>query len=332
VHVKKLVRDTRGAAYIEFLITIIPITMMFLGMVQMALLYAGHLVVQRAASAAVRAAIVVLDDDPQHYGGEQRMALGGGGSGSGSLERVLEFLTSNGMSGGDPGEMATISGGSSATASGERAAAVRTAASMTLMAVAPPPGAFHVGLVEENVRGALGVPSSRAASALYYNTMATAVTFPDGPGEAATRTSWSRTSLDEDGGVPTPVRIRVSYMFHCAVPLANRLMCNDGAALAWGASAAEGIARAREVAAGRDSMSAFRDAMSQRSRDEAHLTRSGVGLQDLRTEQSAGLSTVAGMASSTTSAVPRFKVISAEAQMPIHYAGYCYRSEGNCSL
>ena len=56
-----LSRDERGAAYVEFLIVFIPVFMMFLGMIQAAMMYAANLVVTHAANTASRAAIVVLD-------------------------------------------------------------------------------------------------------------------------------------------------------------------------------------------------------------------------------------------------------------------------------
>ena len=41
-----------GAAYVEFLLAFVPILTLFLGLVQIGLLYAGNLVVQHAAHRA----------------------------------------------------------------------------------------------------------------------------------------------------------------------------------------------------------------------------------------------------------------------------------------
>jgi hypothetical protein len=58
---------TRGAVYVEFLGTFMPITLIFLGLVQSAGLYTGKLVTAHAAVVGARAAAVVLADDPQFY-------------------------------------------------------------------------------------------------------------------------------------------------------------------------------------------------------------------------------------------------------------------------
>src|SRR5690606_23699561 len=70
-----LLEDRGGAAYVEFLLAFIPLFFLFLGMVQMALMYAGDLVVQHSATTAARAAAVVIDDDPRYYGGAERMTV-----------------------------------------------------------------------------------------------------------------------------------------------------------------------------------------------------------------------------------------------------------------
>ncbi len=67
-----LVRDRRGAAYVEFLIAIVPFFLFVTCVLQGALLQLGHLVTERAADAAARSAVVVLDDDPARYGGAGR--------------------------------------------------------------------------------------------------------------------------------------------------------------------------------------------------------------------------------------------------------------------
>jgi hypothetical protein len=59
---------TRGAISVEYLIAFLPVMYFFASVWQIADLYAGHLIVQRAASAAGRAASVVLPDDPFYYG------------------------------------------------------------------------------------------------------------------------------------------------------------------------------------------------------------------------------------------------------------------------
>jgi hypothetical protein len=66
-----VIRDKRGAIYVEFLIAFLPIFILFLSLVQLTLIETANLVAKHAAVCAARAAIVVLGDDPQAYGGDQ---------------------------------------------------------------------------------------------------------------------------------------------------------------------------------------------------------------------------------------------------------------------
>ncbi len=65
---RDMVRDKRGAVYVEFLIAFLPIFFFFLALVQLAFVQTANLIVKHAASKAVRAAAVVLPDDPKYYG------------------------------------------------------------------------------------------------------------------------------------------------------------------------------------------------------------------------------------------------------------------------
>jgi hypothetical protein len=66
---RPILRETRGAVYAEFLIAFPPIYLMWMGMIQAALLYGANIAVDHAANRAARAAVVVLPDDPQYWGG-----------------------------------------------------------------------------------------------------------------------------------------------------------------------------------------------------------------------------------------------------------------------
>jgi hypothetical protein len=77
--VTSLGNDRRGAAYVEFLIAIVPFIVFVSCVLQGVLLQFADLTVERAASAAARSAVVVLDDDPRQYRGEPRnLAIQGG--------------------------------------------------------------------------------------------------------------------------------------------------------------------------------------------------------------------------------------------------------------
>lgn len=65
---KALLRDTRAAVYVEFLIAFLPLFVMFMCLLQMAGVHMGKLDALHAAQTGVRAAIVVIPDDPAQYG------------------------------------------------------------------------------------------------------------------------------------------------------------------------------------------------------------------------------------------------------------------------
>jgi Flp pilus assembly protein TadG len=62
------VRDERGAAYVEFIVAIVPMLVLFWGLLQVNGLLLADLVVRNAAMNAVRAAIVC--DSDEHTSGE----------------------------------------------------------------------------------------------------------------------------------------------------------------------------------------------------------------------------------------------------------------------
>ena len=68
---RKLLRDRRGAVYVEFLVAFLPLFIFFECLVQLSGMLTAKLVVQHAAVTATRAAVVVLYDDPQYYGDEK---------------------------------------------------------------------------------------------------------------------------------------------------------------------------------------------------------------------------------------------------------------------
>lgn len=67
----KLIRDNRGAVYVEFILAFLPLAVFFECLVQMSGLITAKLVVDHAASSATRAATIVLHDDPKYYDQEE---------------------------------------------------------------------------------------------------------------------------------------------------------------------------------------------------------------------------------------------------------------------
>jgi hypothetical protein len=60
-------RGERGAVFVEFLIVFLPVLALFLGLLQLGLLFAVRLVTEHAAFNAARAAAVIIGDDPKTY-------------------------------------------------------------------------------------------------------------------------------------------------------------------------------------------------------------------------------------------------------------------------
>lgn len=302
----ELKKDTRGAIYVEFLIAFTPIFFMFLAMVQMALLYASHLVVQHAAVTAARAAIVVLDDDPKHYGGASRGALTEDGEcNPGMLDYLDSLLSLLGMapstSEGDP-RFVYCNGG-------PRLHAIRSAAAMPLLAVSPSLEQF-VG--EESVYKAIGgTPAGRAATgAALYNRAAVAVTFPSAPGATEYVTSIGRHQN---------VTVRVTYLFHCAVPIVNRFMCDSVPELYTGIPWSDIADLATSVDGA--SPQELADQINHIQEETDRLESLAPSMRELEAAQAPWLMAFAALTGA------RFKVVRAEATLPNHGADYTYVSE-----
>ena len=296
-----LARDQRGAAYVEFLIVFIPIFMMFLGMVQASMMYAANLVVTHSANTAARAAIVVLDDVPSSYGDEARNSLPAEGGGESPLDKVDSFLEAVGLG----ASSAPASGGSG---SGARIGAIRSAASIPLLAVSP---SFSQLVGSESVYTAIGGdPAERGLTgAAVYNRTAVAVTFP---------TSLGGTDFTRDFEENGDVTVRVTYLFHCAVPLVNRIMCDDIVSLKTGVPIAAIRHLADRTASG-DASPAEIASMVERVRDgRARMQRSSPGISELDSAETPWLSYL------TAATGARFMVLRSEATMPNHGAPYSY--------
>jgi hypothetical protein len=114
---------------------------------------------------------------------------------------------------------------------GSRFGDIKTAASIALLAVAPSTGQLDARLEDQaSVRGAIGGAAERIANGARYNRAALAVTFPTAPGANTFRTTFDKDEL---------VTVRVSYLFHCALPGVPKLMCHHPAELTAGMAAEE---------------------------------------------------------------------------------------------
>jgi len=105
--------------------------------------------------------------------------------------------------------------------------------------------------------------------------------------------------------------------------LANRLMCNDPLALLFGA---DGAALTRFLTGGTPSLERLSAISRQREIELAREERDELPWSDLGDNARQGVGAL-GIGASMLGMSMRVKVMTAEAQLPIHYADYRYQSE-----
>lgn len=289
-------KDERGAAYVEFLIAFLPLFTLFLGMVQWALMGAADLVVQHAASRAVRAAVVVLDDDPDRYDGASRREIDhdGDSSGGSSMANIIGLECGGGV--GLPGR-----------SGGPRIAAIRQAAGWPLLAIAP---SYDQVIETDSILTAIDDPACRASNgAGMYNAMAMAVNFPQAPGSSSFRTNF---------GHGQRITARVTYAYHCGVPLINRLMCESYPALRYGALGAIADAIIRDIADGSIDGEVGRMRLDRLALSRDRHARDEEAAEALDSAPQHHMLNVTSLTGS------RFKLLEGEASMPLQSARYDY--------
>lgn len=273
-----LVRDTRGAVYAETLIAFPIVLMVVLSVVQLALLYVGRLSVRHAAGRAARAAVVVLPDHPERYDGEPVNEIDFDVAGS-PTSADLHF-------GGEP----SLGRGSA------RLRAIRSAAYLPLVPLAP-----SVVLNDEtqsSVRTAYARgDASFVARAIDYGRAATAVTFPVAPGSD---------DLRETFDAHEPIVTRVTYLFHCGVPLVKRFLCDASQELALPGAGTPQQDSARRWSFGSLERSGGPHSDVERAVDELGYAEALEGI-------------------APWAARGRFLVLRAEATLPNQGAGYVWR-------
>lgn len=322
---QSLAKDTGGAVYVEFILSFIPLLFLFLGIVQMGMLYAASLVVQHAAVTATRAAAVVLDDDPDDYDSQSRLTVTGSESGGSAEEGALGSLFGGGGGGGGIG-----GGGGSGSA---RFSSIRYAAMVPLMTVTPPPEAFFPMGRRASLATDIGfnAPETRAAMALWYSRGMMNITFPREVRGSSFRDSWPR---PDDNGDSGQVTARVTFLYMCGVPIVNRIMCEDGLSLMMG-SGAPGMAESLAIY-GRDGtidMNELQALNDQRERSEGHFDRWEDEMDEIDDGPGFGTAVaIYGVTFATMGGGARFRPLQAEATLPVQAANYCYRSGGggNC--
>lgn len=301
-------RAARGVIYVEVLVTIIPVLLLFFGLLQLALLQTARLVVSHAAQRAVRSAVVVLEDDPQRYGGAAQggvvyhAAPGEGGGGHALLVRQLAELLGVDV---PVGELQ----GAVTSEAGARLAAIQRAAYLPLAALAPAPETLQrtFGLEAGTLTGA-GNLARFVVGSLLYNRAAAVVTLrkPDG-------------SVAHCLGPTDDVTVRVTYLYTCTMPLVSALMCSTLEELS-GLELLDAATQRRYRSAGEGGLEGARGASQEL---QADLQRAG--------EAAGGLSRELEYAASPELLLPflssraRFRLLSAEATLPNQGAHYYER-------
>jgi hypothetical protein len=202
----------RGAVYVEFLIAFFPLFLLFLGICQLALVASAKLVVQHAALASARSAIVVLEAPPERFGDAPRGSLSKGNpSAVPGPEALLGRLQ---LTGGNLSLAPAYAG----PQQGARMVPVRLSAYMPLLTLAPTARALNA-TSSDSLAKSLPDFSSQLGFALGYTRAATVVS-------VHTRAD-SDELAQEPVGSKAPVTVRVSYLYHCRVPLVRAMVCSS---------------------------------------------------------------------------------------------------------
>lgn len=214
-------RSEAGVVYVEFLLAFMPVFILFVGMVQLALLQAGRLIVQETAREAARAAAVILPDDPARYDGApegELMPEEPAAQASEEPEQTRQNLASQlGVPDIDLPDPPW-----DPPAPGPRMAAVQRGVYFRLSTLAPTAQQlFSLWDHKRTVAAALddGVFTRALVGTLFYGAAVTAISFPVEPG------SMEVYERVVDAGVDL-LHVRVTYLFRCAVPIASAIMCD----------------------------------------------------------------------------------------------------------
>jgi len=293
-----LLGNETGAVYVEFLLAFLPVFTLFLGMLQAGLLYGANLVVTHSANRAARAAIVVLDAPESDFDDDGRMVIDYGES-SGGTDAICELLNVLSVP-------CSFTGGEG----NARLNAIRAAASFPLLPIAP---SLDQQLQDRQVLRAVGGDPimSRTVNGLIYNRGAVSVTFPDHPERQFTV------------GPNENLKVRVTYLFHCGIPIAARYMCDDPKTMpAFGGFISYPSLQDREL------FNLFR--RSSVTANEVQEHRERVRITNARLEQSrqATPDLLKVQSPSTLAALAfgggRYNILQAETAMRVHTAGYEY--------
>lgn len=208
-----LFADKRGVVFLELLIAFVPMWSFFLCILQLAFIGHADLIVKHSADSAARSAAVVLPDDPNEYGGEAKMSVARNAVTAAELGLALGQIGSAAQVGASGAGLShAFSSAPLVNLGRSRLNTIRLAAHVPLMPLAPENVGRHS---KPSIAKAIG-SRRRLLTALYYQPLALAVTFPGLRGSVANEPE---------------ITVRVTYAFRCTVPLARRILCRSFADL-----------------------------------------------------------------------------------------------------
>lgn len=209
--------ELRGTISIEMLLVLIPVLFTFLGVIQLALLQVGQMVVAHAAGRAVRSAVVVLDDHPDHYSGAGRNDLAAGAAKeAGGLTGFLGDVNDDysGLFGG--GEVL----------GGARLSAIREPAYHALSVLGPNLSALTSALSTTSSKGEHPNLHNELGGLAFARLFFAYTVYNRGAASISVRTT-SGGSVKE-AGPREGITVRVNYLMPCGVPLVAPLICVSG--------------------------------------------------------------------------------------------------------
>jgi len=297
-----------GVIYVEFLIVFFPIFLMFLGIIQLAFIYTGKLIVRHSAFRTARAAVVILDDDPSLHDNAPRGCLAGSSSDGGfSLDSIVQMILQESYSD-DQSVQQTLKSAEHYRDGNSRYKAIVSAAGMPLLPLAP--DITHLWS-KQSLERAIGNAPVRALSGLIYNLGSLAVTFPENPGE--------RAKYKFKYGKRDPVTIRVTYLFHCGVPGISALLCDTVYELMTGVPIARLEERVKQVVKGDFNISDLEKIDKEIRAERKRLAAMKHPMAELTAAESPSLMMLA--------AGNRFRLMQAEVTLPNQGANYRYPEE-----
>ncbi len=207
-----LLDEEAGAVFAEYLISFVVLFTVFLVIFQLQLAFEAKKAVWEAADYAASKAAKVLDAPSEEMGGAERNRVSGGGLAPNRVALALEAL---GFGSAGSGMIATVNGNA-------RHQAIRDAARFKLLPFSPKLSDAGRGT---NAQRARRLDDDGMRQRERYTRRAVAVVFPTREGATSYKSSFGKNEL---------VRVRVTFLFSCDVPVASWILCRSVSGLVSG--------------------------------------------------------------------------------------------------